>query len=358
MGGDLTIPDSSALMQRGIALLNAGSEVELRGAVSLFDEAITIRRTLAVAEDHWIAYLTAASWMNRGDALTRLSRVARVESLAEAVRSYDEALAVLHEVPLDANPLYRRRRAIAWMNRGITLQEQGTPESFVEAAASFDRTIETVGENTEHTIVLACAWMNRGNVLLRIAGSHASEARRSAEKAILLARTAEESDPIAAETSLKARHILCQAIAEILAGAPSDEVAGELIPSATDAVEEGLRLARHWEAQGETRFSPLLTGLFGFGVAAYRTYLPHFLADFVLENIDSQVPDRASIGLAGQREMYSIAVEALAAAAGELHRDGFASLNTPRFDRLMETLRTLRLIESRARNLGRVQEGI
>ena len=76
--------------------------------------------------------------MNRGDALTRLGSA---ENLAEAVRSYDQALVLLRTLDLESNPLFRKRLALAWMNRGITLQEQGTPVSLRAALESFDEAI-------------------------------------------------------------------------------------------------------------------------------------------------------------------------------------------------------------------------
>jgi hypothetical protein len=337
--------DASVLMQRGITLLDENTPQSLAEAVALFDRAITLRRESLVPGDHWMAYLTAASWMNRGDSLTRLGEPV---GLAEALRSYDEALAVLREAPPETDPLYRRRHAIAWMNRGITLHEKGAAGSFAEAAMSFDQAIELLSGHSEHRLVLACAWMNRGNALLRVEPARVSEARDSARTACGLVAETERLDLTAAETGLKSRHIICQAMAELLsanlpAGDPMD-----LVSASTDAVEEGLGLVRHWEARGETRFRPLLKGLFRFGVAVYRAHQPQFLTEFVLENLDPAQPQAA---FSDNSEMHAAAAEALAATARDLHHDGFAEVNTPRFDRLLETLRALRVTEKRFREL-------
>ena len=54
--------------------------------------------------------------------------------------------------------------------------------------------------------------------------------------------------------------------------------------------------------------------------------------------------------------MHTAADEALARAFGEIWRDGFATLNTPRFDRFMETLRQLRVTQVRLSELRRAKE--
>jgi hypothetical protein len=337
-------PEASALMQRGIALLNENTPGSLAEAVALFDRAITLRRESLVPGDHWMAYLTAASWMNRGDALTRLGETA---ALLQALHSYDEALAALRDAPPEANPLYRCRHAIAWMNRGITLHEQGTPASFASAAESFDRGIQLLAGHSEHSLLLACAWMNRGNALLRSEPARVAEARDSALAARGLVANSEREDITAAETGLKARHILCQTMAEFLSGDSASEDPMEMISTATDAVEEGLDLGRHWETRRETRFRSLLRGLFRFGVAVYRARQPQFLPEFVRENLSP--PARAAFS--DDAEMHTVAAEALQAVARDLHHDGFAAVNTPRFDRLLDTLRALRLVEDRLREL-------
>jgi hypothetical protein len=239
------------------------------------------------------------------------------------------------------------------MNRGISLHQQGTAAGYASAAESFERGIEVVREHPEHVLLLACAWMNRGNALLRTEPPRATEARASALAALELLAKVEREDLLAAETVLKARYILCQAIGELLAGDVAADGALELASAATDALEEGMRLARYWEARGETGFRPLLADFFRFGVAAYRAHQPHFLPEFVLENLD---PARApGIGLSEDPEAHLLAADALGAVARDLQTDGFAEVRTPRFDRLLETLRVRQWIESR---LGVLSGGV
>lgn len=337
-------------MQQGIALLNENTEASLTEAIGFFDRAIAVRRESLVRGDHWMAYLIAGSWMNRGEALTRLARPAQ---LTEAVHSYDDALAALHDIPLDANPLYRWRQGIAWMNRGVTLHAQESVAAFAEAVRSFDECIAIVRGHPEHMLLLACAWMNRGNSLLCVEPLDSEAARVSAVTALELLEGLERQDFLAAETGLKARRIACQAVGELLSSNPDPQRKLDLVSAATDEIEEGLELSRRWSTQGGAGFQELTADLFRFGVAVYRAHQPHFLTEFVLEHLD---PSQPEVGLAVNAEIHRSAAAALAGVVRDLHRDGFASVNTPRFDRLLEALRALHVTRERLRDLGQRQE--
>ena len=75
----------------------------------------------------------------------------------------------------------------------------------------------------------------------------------------------------------------------------------ELIEEATDAVDEGLALARHWEQRGESGFRALAEDLFRFGCRVYQAGQPQFLAEFILESLD---PEKADGVLPLGREMH------------------------------------------------------
>jgi hypothetical protein len=156
----------------------------------------------------------------------------------------------------------------------------------------------------------------------------------------------EEEEILAAETGLKARSIICQAIALQLADGAA--ASGELVDVATDAVDEGMKLARHWEARGEWRFHDLAGELFRFGARVYQMHQPHFLSEFLLENLD---PSQSSDAFPVDAEMHAAAGEAIVRALDGIQRDGFQSLNTPRFDRFLKTLRQLRVTEERLAEL-------
>lgn len=334
-------PGASALMKQGIALLNENTAASLAEAVQFFDQALAIRTAARVEGDHWQNYLTAASWMNRGDALTRLGGPAQI---VEAVRSYDEALALMQAVSLEANPLYRSRLAVAWLNRGISWHQMETDVGFAEAVRSFEQAIEVVRGYPRYGLLLAAAWMNRGNALLRTDPPRPEEARASAVSALELLGEMEREELVAAETSLKARYVICQSIAELLADSAAQENVPELIAAATDAMEEGLSLARHWQTRGEARFRSLAADFFRFGVAAYRTYQPHFLAEFVVEHLN---PARAEASFFDDPALLHFALESLTAIARRSQAEGFAPVHTPQFDNLVETLRVRQMLVSR-----------
>jgi hypothetical protein len=292
--------------------------------------------------------------MNRGDALTRLGSA---ENLTEALHSYDEALALLQTLERESNPLFRQRLAVAWTNRGITLQEQGTSDGLRAALESFDEAITVLRdlEFPKNCPILACALTNRGNALLQIIPPSPTLARESAEQALALIAGAEEQELLAAETGLKARHILCRAIASQLADRESKIPLEDLVAAATDAVDDGMKLARHWEARGERRLRDLSGELFRFGARAYQMHQSHFLAEFLLENLD---PSQSHDAFPADPKMHAAAGEAIAGAFSEVQRDGFRSLNTPSFDRFLKTLRRLRITQTRLGELRRAAAGV
>lgn len=343
---------ASGWMKRGIALLKENTTASLTSSLPWFEGAIELRRTLPLDEKPWYRYVLAAGWMNRGDALTRLGSA---KNLTEAVRSYDQALALLQMLDLESDPLFSQRLALAWMNRGITLQEQGTPDGLRAALASFDKAIAVLCDplalgRAESRPILACALTNRGNALLRLTPLAPAVARAAAEQALVLIASVEEQEILAAETGLKARHVLCRAIASQLADRDAKIPLEDLVAIATDAVEDGMKLARNWEARGERRFRDLAGELFRFGVRAYQMHQSHFLTEFVLENLD---PSQSSDAFPPDAKMQAAADEAIAHAVARIQRDGFQSLNTPRFDQFLKTLSQLRVGQARLDELRR-----
>ena len=123
-----------------------------------------------------------------------------------------------------------------------------------------------------------------------------------------------------------------------------------MIAAATDAVDDGMTLARYWEARGERCFRGLASELFRFGARIYQMHQPQFLTEFLLENLD---PSESSDAFPVDSGMHRVAGEAIAHAFGEIQRDGFSALNTPRFDLFLKTLRQLRLAEERLEQLRR-----
>ncbi len=227
MGGSFLTAEASDLMQRGIALLAADTPEGLSVSLACFDAAIGLRRRLFTPGDHGAAYLLAASWMNRGDALSRLGGEVR---LAEAIRSYNEVLDVLRDAPPDADPLYRRRRhAIAWMNRGLTLQAQGTGVAAVAAVESLARAVAVTRGWPEHALLLTGVLVNHAKALLIVQPPRAAEARASAVHALENVAEIEMQSPPAAEIHLKAQILLCRAAETSLTTNPDSDESRELL---------------------------------------------------------------------------------------------------------------------------------
>jgi tetratricopeptide (TPR) repeat protein len=339
---------ASQWMKRGIALLEQNTRAGAADAVSCFDRAIELRRKLILEAHPRFRYGLAAGWMNRGDALTRLGSK---DTFAEALRSYDEALRHLCFLPLEENPLFRRRFAVAWMNRGATLLEQG--ENFPEAVRSFGESIALLQNNraaaiTDREQLLGCAWMNHGNGLLRFAKPDFPCAYEAAMRALEFLAATERTDAVSAEAALKARHVLCRAIAGLRPESSGNKTEmKESVIEATDAVDNGMKLAREWESRGVPRFRALAEELFRFGVRAYQMYQPQFLVEFILESLD----EKKSPGAKPSDEMHLEAMRGLWRSFREVQKDGFKKLDREQFEQFLQKLRELSFAENRLNEL-------
>jgi tetratricopeptide (TPR) repeat protein len=342
---------------RGLELLETNTPTSLHEAVQCFDDAIALRRELPLAENSWFRYGLIAGWMNKGDALTRLGSA---DELRKALRCYDEALSQLRELPMHESPLFIKRLAIAWLNRGFTLMKYWMPGSISEAERSFGEATAAarnfISRNpTEGVALLAGALMNHANALIQHSLPEADKAIASVKEALKLCRDTERGDAMVAEIAFKARHILCRTLADQLTrnGLAADH-RGALLAEASDIVDEGMALARDWEARGVTRFRPLATDLFRFGCRVYQTHQPHFLTEFLLENLDPALSDGA---FTNSLLMHASARDALWRSLGEFQRDGFKAINTPRFTELLAHLRELRVTEARLTQLCQAVPG-
>jgi tetratricopeptide (TPR) repeat protein len=337
-------------INRGLALLAAGSAQQLAQAVTSFEACIELRKGLSTGPNHQFHYGLAAGWMNRADALTRLGAP---EHLVEALRSYDEALAVMQTLPVEENDWFRHRLAVAWMNRGITAQAIGGPDSSAEALKGFDRSIALLKghrlfERPEGKHLLACAWLNRAGLWLARSPEKLAQARESALAARDTISGMEEQQPGMADVALKARHAICRAAAAKLEEAKTGEDVKALVAEATDAVDEGLALSRLWEERGVPAFKPMEAELFRFGTQIYQKHQPHFLAEFVLENLD---PERSPAAAKATAPMMQAGAEAVSRTLQGLQARGFGEIGKPGMERLLETLGDLRAADERLRQV-------
>ena len=341
---------ASSWMHRGIDLLNSDNPVHLKEAVNCFDQAIALRNTPSSGENPRARYLLAGGWVNRGDALACLGGK---EDLAEAFASYDKALVLLRTLPLGDDPQYPRRLAIAWINQGTAWEKSDAAVARTNSARCYREALAVLAGSpaaaiADLTFLRAGAQINLASALLNEADPPAAEARALAHQALALVEPAERNDAPAADFSFRARHVLCRAIA--MESRDGKAVPPELIMAATDAVDEGLALARSWESRGETGFRSLADDLFRFGCLVYQAGPPHFLVEFILESLD---PARSDGAAPLNHKTHAAAIDSLWGALKEIQRAGFSSLATPRFEQVLESLRELRLTEERLEQLRR-----
>jgi hypothetical protein len=200
----------------------------------------------------------------------------------------------------------------------------------------------------DRNLLRAGALTNLAGALLNAADQPNAEARLLTQEAMALVRGAEHDDTAAAEAGLKARHVFCRALAA--ESRDGKTVPPEWMDAAAAAVDEGMALARHWEERGDGRFRALAEDLFRFGCRLYQSGPSHFLAGFILENLD---PEKAAGVLPLNRKTHGAAVAALWSALKEIQRDGFQSISAPGFEKVLENLRDLRVTEARLEQLRR-----
>ena len=335
-------------MHRGIDLMDKNSLDMLEQAVRCFDEAIALRSTLPLDEDPFFRYGLSAGWINRGDAIVRMEER---RSRTEAIKSYDEALILLESLPLEDNTLYPRRLAITWINRGIALQKQEIPGGGWEAGECFREAIEVLEhpsarEIADRSSLLAGAWTNLAEILMSSAQQNVEDVRAAARKAITLVQFSEPADVISAEIGLKARHILCRlAVREISDGKPLSKA---MVSEATDAVDEVMALIRFWKFSGQAHLTKLALETFRFGCRIYENSQPHFLAEFLTE---CMAPELFGATIRPDQETLDATQAAIWSALTNLQPDGFRFVSTPSFEPFLADIQKFRKVEEQLQRL-------
>lgn len=332
-------------MCRGMTLLDDGRPSVLPEALTCFDRALDLRKSLPLEKEWRYAWALSAAWLNRGDVLTRLGGA---ENLAESIRSYDEAIPLLKDMPMGEYPTCRARLALAWMNRGLACQAQETSDAIEEALRSYSFSIATLtegGGHAEQRRVLSCARLNRGHALLNRVPADPAAARAEARAALALAIEFEKKEVLAARMSLQSRHLLCRAMAHLM---DSGEVPADWLEETTDAVDEGMALARHWRQLGEERLRELEGELLRFGALVYRLCQPHFLAEFLLDSLD---PQRSPGAPVGDENMHHLATEALWSLVMDIRGEQQTDPDSEKVSRLLPLLEELLETEKRLQAL-------
>ena len=348
-----SLANASELLRRG---QSHESDHELPAALAHYDEAIAALRTQPPADCDEPRRLLAVALMNRGNALQKLATPSPAPSekchlmgdtspctlLDTAIGSYDEAIALLRTLPFGTTPADANHLGAAWLNRGHALL---AANDSVSAADSFEQAIEILrylplDENPAYRLNLAGAWTNLAHALLSAPLHAFPRSYAAAQTALDLVADLARTHAAFAEMSLRARRALVTAVGELLviaetSGQPTDALA----TAASDVIDDGLALAREWETRGAIQLRPLALRLFRLGAQLYRVHQPHFLAEFLLENLDS-TPSRGT--LATHPELHAIATQALAFACADLQRPRLFVADTPDAEKLLATFRSLR----------------
>jgi hypothetical protein len=110
---------------------------------------------------------------------------------------------------------------------------------------------------------------------------------------------------------------------------------GDFAAEASDAIDDGLALARECDRRGAADLRPLAARLFRLGAQLYRVHQPHFLGEFVCENL-------APGAFADDAAFRAAAAEALGLALADLQRPQLMIAGSVAADRAVDTARSLR----------------
>lgn len=318
--------ESKRHMLDGIASMQDG---DFPTALRHFEEAAAIRESQPWHGDPQAAWLLAAAYINRSDVLRFLDR------RDDAVHSLDRAILAMDHVPLDQNSHCPDRLILAWINRATTCGELGRP---AEALAGFSKAEELLEKwgitlTRERQLLASMLHANRARVLLDLGRSIGGW--RSAGTAVDFLKNLDPVGPVA-EASIKARGILCHALAMLLDEPGGIELAHDWIATATDSTEEALALIHRSGYR-----APWLADFVRYGAKIYRVCQPHFLGEFIREWITGDGPLAADDVL--KKEMSR---ELLFAKAELEHRVRLRPHDTEHVQRAISTLSSLQRAEA------------
>lgn len=266
----------------------------LEQATKCFLQSIDILEKLPWKENPRYQHQLAATWLNLGNAYSRQSHPQKPEQ--RTIDAYEKALETIDELDkteaaigaLVASVRSSLGRALMWST------EQ---EHLNLAIASFDETIRALAGIKEKkdprlVIEMGSAHANRANLFSRAQPNQQTvqETISSAEYALKIATPNEKTHLVAAEISLSARRSYCHAFGMLIGNQPEEKQA-ELHDKASDLLEDGLKLVAHWEQKGAQGLRQSAQHLFHLGCAFYCTQQPHFLPEFIKDNLDLEKPD-------------------------------------------------------------------
>ncbi|MEO5716603.1 MAG: tetratricopeptide repeat protein [Luteolibacter sp.] len=318
--------ESKRHMLEGIALMEQG---EWQTALGHFEKAIEIREALPWRSDVESAWVLAAAWINRSDVLRMLGNT------DEGILSLDRAIEAMQHVPLETNAGYADRLILAWINRATAC---GEADRMADALAGFSKAeelLETWGGTPTpgRKLMASMLHANRARVLLEMGSTVGSW--QSARLAVDFLKISNDLTGPAAEAAIKARGILCRALAMLLNQPDGIALAQDWIARATDSAEEALAISRSSGYRGAW-----IADLVRYGAKIYRVCQPHFLAEFIREwtTGDGPLSDDGTL----KREM---AGELLLAQADLERRVRLAPHETKIVSREIKTLSTLQIVQ-------------
>lgn len=266
------------------------------------------------------------AWMNRGHAQLLLNNPT---GDAAALAAYEQAIVLLRTLPLAENASWANSLGAACMNHGQLLHRIHGTARAAGALASFDTAVTALrglpaGDNPWPRRNLAGTQLNRANLLLDLA--RPAEAVTAAREALTLCLPHERADLTEADLALKARRALGDALGQLLVAPGADQQV--IATEASNVVDDALGVVRHWQARNQSAFTALAVRFFRYGTQLYRFHQPHFLAEFIREN------------LALAAECRLIARDVVDAALTDRPR-GFLTIGDPATDRHLQTHREL-----------------
>jgi tetratricopeptide (TPR) repeat protein len=279
----------------------------------------------------------AVRLMNRGHAFMV---GASPDHLDAALRNYNGAVDLLRTLPHERVPAWRNSLAAALMNLGHLLhrrhglaQADGALAAFDEAAGLL-RTLLPADRPWSRRN-LAGTLVNRAGLLLDL--GRVTKAKADAHEAVALARVGEDHDLIDVELALKSRRVLCDALGRSIVEPDADQNA--MAAAASDVVDDALALIRAWDPRAGVRFRPLALRFFRFGAQLYRLHQPHFLAEFLLEQLGS--------AFGSDTEFRAIAIANIDAALAARPATPWLTFGDPATERQVETWRGLEAARAR-----------
>lgn len=305
-----------------------------RAALAHFDHAVALRTATPWQSETESAWLLAAAWINRSDALLSLHQP------HAAISSLDQAISAMAHVPISENPAFADRLILAWIKHATASTDIGDHSAATTSFSTVHSLLRTYGSSTSisRSLLHATFFSNRSRLQLALA--HPQAAYHDSLTATEILRELPRNDTTAAAFILAlATH--CHALATLLDVPDAHTLAGDWIARATDAAEEALSLA-HQFADSSLWIADLLR----YCAKIYRVCQPHFLGEFLTEWASPEKFPRSDAMLS-----YDLIQEIHLAKNALTHRVNLTPHQTHFVNRSIRTLQSLQLAEKNLRQI-------